>query len=126
MFFETSYNNRLGDTASEKAIKAAIEAAGPECFQRWKQAGRPQNPNFCAIAGPVTGGGYQPAPNQPVTTLPGPAAGGGSPAAGGAAPSAGENGGGLFDGVGDFFSSIPREYLMIGGVIILIMIFKKR
>lgn len=104
----------LGAVTAKKQAKRSARAAGQ--LEQWKAAGSPESWTPGA-----TGGGWQAPPQQPpMTTLPAPDA----PLPEKTTPT--DDGGGLFDGIGNFFSSVPKEYLMIGGAVVLFMMLKKR
>lgn len=122
MFNEVSY---LGDTESEKAVKAAVTAGG--CLPQWKAAGRPQDPNFCRKTYAAGGGGLVAQPS-PVTTLPAPGMPTGSATGGGfqVPVEAPKEKGGFFDNIGEVFSNIPPTLLYVGGAVVIFMMLKKR
>jgi len=115
-------NHRLGDFGkadSEAAVKAAVTAGG--CLQQWKQAGRPQDINFCStVGGSATGGGLLTPHGGDLITMPAPD----SQLPGTGASAAGK--GGAMDGIKSFFAEIPSTYLFIGGAIVVFMMLKKR
>jgi hypothetical protein len=120
MFYETSYNDGLGKTATEAEVKAAV--AG--CMPQWKAAGRPQRTDFCSTLS-SGGGGLVAQPGHGITTLPAP----GMPSATGGglqtppATDAGDDSGFDFAGM---ISGIPPTLLYVGGAIVVFMLLKKR
>jgi hypothetical protein len=117
--FEVWDSDGLG--AIDDPVKAAVTAGG--CLSQWKQAGRPQNVNFCSKTYST---GLVAQPGQIVTTMPAPqlpSATGGGLQAPATAPKAE---GGLMDTLSTAFSNIPPTLLYVGGAVIIFMMLKKR